>query len=411
MQKKNLKMLGYAMIAVIALGAGVYYSMLTQVTNDHFLETSVLNVLKTVDKSFETDVPPDLAIEDVILEKVQNPGINFNYYKYKATLVVKNYGGTLVNAPVVLHGDTNQKYSFVRNTTKGFYLQKNGTYIIRDYDVLFDGNYNGGKITLTIDVKDKVDSNLANNSISTTVLELPPKIKDISLNGISDEKSFTVGFEKNPNFEKYNFEIVTKRQYDFPADQLKYAETSGSGHVYGYYRAPNNSDIVTSTDWQKITDLSKGDISVKFTEDPFSDVDEHYMYLKATNPETGYYVVSNIIKFPRYSALTYGDFAKIFADYTGNDVTNNAALYSEYNPAKTISRGEVLKTVLNTAKVNLATNSLDNHFQDVTVQDTLYPYAEALYDKGLWGTFGYRLNPEFPATSDYMEYLLYSFGL
>lgn len=408
MRKKNFKTLIYVVIASLCLGGGIYYSMLKN-TNDDFLETSVLTILNAVNEKFETDVPADLAIEDVTLEKIHDPTSSFNYYKYKATMVVKNYGGTLVNAKVVLNGGDNQRHSFVRNTSKGFYLQNNGIYTISDYDVIFDGRYNGGKITLTIDVKDKPEVNPGNNSVTFSILEFPPKIKDIALKNISDDKSFVIDFQSDPDFKNYNFEILTTRQYSFPEDELKYAETSGAGHVYGYYRAQNNSDIVNSRSWQNIQSLSKDVSQIKFTENPFTDIDEHYLYLKAVNPENGYYVVSNIVKFPRYAELTYSDFAEIFMEYTGASVANSSALYGAYLPNKIITRGEVLKSVLDAYELSIPRYTGDNYFEDISSENTLYPYAAVIYKRGLWHIFGYRLNPESSATIDYLKYLIYAY--
>ena len=368
MQKKNLKMLVYALIAAICLSGGVYFSTLEK-SNENFLETSVLTILKAVNEDLSTYTPPDLAIEDVVFEKVHDPTSDFNYYKYKADVTIKNYGGTLVNANVILHGDDGQKHSFIRNTSKGFYLQKNGVYVVRDYDVIFDGNYNGGKITLTVDVKDQNDLNLVNNGFTVDVFELPPKVKDISLKRISGENSFVIEFENNQNLKNSNFEIFTTRQYNFPKDSLKYAEVAGNGHVYSYYRTQNNSDIVLSRNWQKISSFLDDELSVKFSENPFTDIDDHYLYLKATSPKNGNYMISNVIKFPRYLELNYGDFSGTFAEYTGTVVANNATLYGDVSPEKIVTRGDVLKTVLDSLNVNISTETKENHFQDVSYEN------------------------------------------
>ena len=407
MQKRNYKTLIYALIAALCLSGGIYYSILKS-TNNSFLQTSVLTILKAVNQDFETDVPPDLAITDVSFEKIYDPTPSFNYYKYKVDLVVKNYGGTLVNANVVVSGDHNQKASFIRNTTNGFYLQKDGTYVISGYEMLFDGNYNGGKITLTVDVKDKADSNLLNNSASIDLLELPPKLRDIYLSGISDEKTFLITFENNSAFKDYDFDIFTTRMYSFPEDTLKYAETSGFGKSYGYYRTQNNNDIITSENWQKL-DPDTENLSVKFTEDLFSDFDEHYLYLKATNKDNGFYVFSNVIKFPRYTELTYEDFVQYFTEYTGKDVSSTSVLYGNYLPKKTVNRGDVLRAIIDSHGMKLSRETGEQYFEDISLENVLYPYSLSLHDKSLWKTFGYKFNPDFPATLDYLKYLIYAY--
>jgi len=408
MSNKNFKVLVYALIAALFLSGGIYYSVLKS-SNPSFLKTSVLTILKAVDENFETDVPPDLAITDVSFEKIYDPTPSFNYYKYKVNLTVKNYGGTLVNANVVVGGDHDQKSSFVKNTTKGFYLQKGGTYVISGYEMLFDGNYNGGQIVLTVDVKDKTDSNLLNNSATVNLLEFPPKVRDISLSKINDDKTFSLSFDERQNLDNYDFEIYTTRQYYFPADSLKYAETYGLGKVYGYYRTQNNSDIVKANSWQKIaTDKKK--MTVKFIDNLFDDNDEHYLYVKATDKENGFYVISNVIKFPRYTELTYDDFIEYFSGYTGLDASGTSVMLGNYLSKKIVNRGDVLRMMLDSYQIKLSREAPgEQYFEDILPESVLYPYSLVLYDMGLWKTFGRELHADSPATVDYLKYLVYAY--
>lgn len=407
MQRRNIKTLIYLLIAGLCFVGSIYYSM-NKSAKTNFLQTSVLPVLEALSQDYAPSIPIDLAITDVAFEKTYDPTPDFNYYKYKVDLTVKNYGGNLVNAKVVVSGDHNQKAKFIQNTTKGFYLQKDGTYVIRGYEVIFDGNYNGGQITLNIDAKNRTDFDLKNNSVSIYFLEFPPKINEISLKGISNDKSFLMTFANKEDFANYNFEAFITRDYSFPDDSLKYAETYGLGKVYGYYRTQNNSDILNSKKWQTV-EVDRDELSIKFTEDLFTDIEDRYLYLKATNEQNGFYVFSNVIKFPRYSELSYEDFIKYLTDYAGLNVAASGALNGDYSLGKTMNRGDVLQTVIDSHKIKLSRTVGDQYFEDISPESHLYPYSVALEDKNLWKTFGYKFNPEFPATIDYLKYLVYEY--
>jgi hypothetical protein len=409
MKKQNIKTLVYATIAGICLGGGVYFSILNTPSDKTFMETSVLTILKAINQDLAVDAPADLEITDVTLRKVYDPMPSFNYYKYLADITVSNNGGTLVNANVVIKGDNNQKSNFVRNTTKGFYLQKGGSYVIRDYEVLFDGDYNGGKINLTVEATDKPDTNLKNNSYAVNIFELPAKIKAIELSAINDDKSFVVNFDKSSAFDKYSLKMLTTRQYNFPEDTLKYAEVYGLGHVYGYYKTRISSDIAQSTSWQEINTFAKDKPAVKFTENSFEDADEHYLFIKSVNPENGYYVVSDIVKFPRYKEIVRNDFAKTLAEYTGTTSANDSVVFEDVNPEKPVTRGEVLKTVLDHYKTNVGNIGEASSFEDIQKENSIFPYAEALYGKDLADTFGHFFRPNLPATKDYLKFLIQHF--
>lgn len=428
MQDKNVKNLIYALVALISLTAGIYFLMPR--TNNQFMETSVLTVLKAINHDLGTDEQPDLAIDSVSLQKISDPSPDFNYYKFNATVTIRNLGGTLSNSTVVIHGDDKQKYEFVRNTKGGFYLQKNGLFTIKNYEVLSDGNYNGGKVTLTIDVKDKQDSFISNNTYNVDLFEFPPaKIKSTGLKGISDDNSFVLNFDREPQDENLNFEIYTTKAFNIPESDLKYAEIYSNGKVYGYYRIKNSLDVINSKDWQKINDVQQDNLSVKFAQNPFDDIDEHYLYLKATDPKTGNYKVSNIIKLPRYKELTKDDFINYMVEYTGKNVVDKGIVYykdvagddtydtqvqSLYNSKmdsltdseNQITRGDVLKTVMDFYNIPLSTLSKNAHFEDVSSKHPLYPYAETLYATGKWYVFGYTLNLDAPATKDFLDYLI-----
>lgn len=407
MRKEKIKTFVYIFIASLCFVGSLFYSI-NKDTKDEFLQTSVLTILKSVNDELKPSAPIDLAITDVNFEKIYDPTPTFNYYKYSVDLTVKNNGATLVNANVVISGDHNQKSQFVRNTKKGFYLQKDGIYVIKGYEVIFDGNFNGGSIALNIDAKDRTDIDLSNNFVNVDFVEFPPKLSDVSLKEITDDKSFVITFENEKDFENYKFEAFVSGDYSFPEDSLKYAEVYGLGKVYGYYRTQNNGDILSSKKWQNIS-VDKDDLTVKFSENLFSDLTERYLYLKATDKKTGFYLFSNVIKFPGYHELSAEDLVKFFDEDESLEMAVSGYLNRDYSLAKTVTRGEALKIVSDSLNIKLPRDIDSQYFEDISPENYLYPYSVGLKDKNLWKTFGNKFNPNSPATIDYLKYLVYEY--
>lgn len=399
-----------------------------------FLETSFVSILKNAAEENSAQ-PPDFGIENVSLKKISGPTDRFNYYKYSATVVIKNYGGNVKNAKLTLQAGDDQKYIFVKNDVDGFSLRKNQNYIVEGYDVLFDGNYNGGKITLEIKSTDSQDYYAGNNKYDVEIFELPPKIEALGVEKILDDGTFVLDFEpRSPELNINGFEIYATDSIGTEEYEEKYAETSDKdGKIYGYHRIKNSSDILKSERFKlkPAEGLSAG--LVKFEDDPFEDEATHFIYVRSTNLETGYYAVSNILKFSPQKNLDRAAFAKLFVDYADipvfddgenyfDDVSPDAwyspyakTLYNlgliknntyKFNPDNPITRGEVLRVVLDYFDVDLAAASGGSHFQDITSDNYLYPYVEALSATGNGGVFNEIFNPNSVATKNYLKYLI-----
>ncbi len=399
-----------------------------------FLETSFVSILRTAAEENNVQ-PPDFGIENVSLKKISDPTDRFEFYKYYATVVIKKHGGNVKNAKLTLQAGDEQQYIFVKNDVEGFSLRKNQNYIVEGYDVLFDGNYNGGKITLEIKSTDNQDYYSGNNKYEVDIFEMPAKIEALGVEKILNDGTFVLDFEpRSPELSVNGFEVYASDAVDSQEYEEKYAETiDGDGGIYGYHRIKNSPDILKNENFNLKPTNDPDTRLVKFSDDPFEDETTHFIYVRSTNPENGYYAVSNIIKFSPQKNLDRAAFAKLFVDYSEiqifddgenyfDDVSVDAwygpyakTLYNlglikndtyKYNPDNPITRGEVLRVVLDYFDVDLVAVSGGPHFQDITSDNYLYPYVEALSATGNGAVFGETFNANAVATKNYLKYLI-----
>lgn len=430
--KKNLFI--YAVI-----GLASFYAMSNAEVPDgdfKFLETSLVSMLENVaeDRKFE---PVDLGIQNVTLKKISEPTQEFNYYKYVANIVVKNHGGELKNGQLTLQAGEHQKHNFVKNDTEGFSLAKGQSYIIENYEILFDGNYNGGKLTVEIKLSEKADYFDENNRFEVSIFELAPKIQSLSIVGIQEDGTMRLDFDTLDYTVSTNgFEVYKSEALSFEESDSKYAEVSSDDKTYGYYRIRNSEELLKNGDWSLVQGSDKNPHSIKFAENPFEDAVAHYIYLKSTNPENGDYVVSNIIELVPQKELNRATFARFFVEYTGVNLIDDGTNYFEdvsedswYSPyAKTLyklglikidefrfkpespmTRGDALRVVMDYFDVDLADTGDIQPFQDVTQDDTLFPYLKALFASGRAGVFAENFHHNQPITKNYLKYLIYEY--
>lgn len=399
----------------------------------NFLETSFLNIMQKVSEESKL-APPDLSIESVSLRKISDPSKDFNYYKYYANILVRNYGGDIENAKVVLSGDNDQKNIFLKNDGQGLSLKQGQNFIADKYEVLFDGNYNGGTITLNIDLKDQKDYYLDNNSYPVDVFELPVKIDSVELKGISEDGEFDIDYSPSNFYLSTDaFKIYTSDSLVTEDNDARYNEISVSDKIYGYDRIKSSKKNINDESWKQLTSSEQKNHKVKFSSTPFEDEMAHFAYVKAVNAENGYYAVSNILRFGPQKTMSRAEFAKLFADYANiplynkgeisfQDVNTNdwyapyaqtlynlGLLDSEnfyFNPKDTINRSAVLRVAMDYFDVDLSGPTSNSRFEDISQDDFIFPYTQALSVSGKGGVFGDNFNPEMPATRNYMKYLI-----
>lgn len=400
------------------------------------LETSILSMLQKVAEKNALD-PSDLAIEKVTLKKSANPTADFNYYKFKATIILHNYGGKIRNEQVAIRAYPDQKNLLIKNTQEGFSLLKDGTYIIRNYEVLMDSDYNGGEFTFKIEILGEEELSLENNVFKTEVFEGPAKIENIAVKDIKSDGSIELSFDaKKIMLRKHRFEFAMADTVLFSGKEINYNERSSGEKIFRYYIMKN--DLKDLKGEFVVKEILKTDNPlVKFSDDPYSDSSDHFVYVKAINPENGFYAVSDVLRFAYSEEMTRAEFAKIFVDileipiydegltnYEDLQVQEWYAPYvqtlynlgllntntASFSPDEKVSRGEVLRVVFDYLDVDLEIADGGKHFRDVEESHQLYPYVEALFASGKAKGIKEIFNPGASATKDFLNYLIYEYS-
>jgi|GEM_PF-1425771 len=422
--------LALVLVAVSIIG-GVFVNNALNKSDYNIINTSVLGVLKA---TYEDLAPsaPDLSIVNVVLNKESDPTPDLNYYKYKASIVVKNNGGRLINSRVLLHGDGTQKNVAVRNTDYGFSLAKDATYIIKDYDVIFDGNYNGGDVPLYLDIADKTDADNTNNVFVSKIFEGPGKIKDIFISDISPDGKVELNFNDNKyTIKKHNFELWRKDDVLIENDNGKYFENTAFSTPIGYHVYENSAKNL-DTDFTRDGRSEENSHYVKFSEHPYGATNNHYVFIKATNPDNGYYSVSDVVAVGPQQEMNRAEFMKAFVDYLKIPLSKNEVLsytdvspdqwYAPYvqtvynlgllntsalsfSPERKITRGDVLKMVMDYFEADLTQNT-EKHFKDVDENSPVYSYVQSFLAEGKAEGLGVKLSPDLPATQDFVKNII-----
>jgi hypothetical protein len=401
--------------------------------NPQFLQSSLLSMFQDIKTQAELSAaPPDLAIDKITYQKIADPNDDFNYFKFKATVVLKNHGGDLTNAKVTLSTDNPQKYSFVKNAETGFYLKRSHNHIIRDFEFLLPGDYNFSQINFSLNITDQEDSNPLNNSYLLSVFDMPAKISSIKLDELAEDNTFVLDFDFPERYnDGHDFKIMINDNLKIEKDDLLYAEVLSEDNVYGYYRVKNTEEIFNADSWTEVDVDGKDFHYFKFSDDPFADQREHYLYIKAE--KDGNVGMSNVLKFIPQEKINRGEFAEIFVeradmvlddegvnlfddidpaqDFFGHVQTlSNLGLIEanngQYLPEATISRGEVIKPILDYFDVDLNIGNGAPHFEDVDEEDMNYVFVESLYASKAGSVFPSKMNTNIPATKAYLEYLI-----
>jgi hypothetical protein len=423
---KNKKLIIFLIsILIIALSSAVLF---LEKNNFKILETSILSILRNVAEQNKPE-PPDIGIDSVVVKKISDPTEDFNYYKYKSTIILHNYGGNLKDARVILHAGKNQKHTLVKNTDEGFTLLKDESYIIRNYEFVFDGRYNGGVLPITVDLVDGTDYYEENDEFVVKIFAEDAKIESISLDEILDDGTLVLDFNSIPfTIRKHDFEILTGNSAIYDEADARYDEIYTLDEMYGYYRIKNSlANVNTGFDSRAVSELEAHFV------DSSLDEEFRYAFVKATNPETGNYAVSNMLMFPPKETMNKAEFAKIFIDQAEIEIFDEGIAYFEdisntewyypyvqtlynlgltdtysyqYYPDDLITRGEILKIIMDYYDVDLVIEDNDFYFEDMSEDHSLYPYIQALKANAKGEVFEEYFYADGEASKNYLNYLI-----
>lgn len=432
---KNKKVIIYALTALLVFSVSFY---LLQRSNYDQLRASVIDILEDMIKD-SLPLAPDLEIESVYLSKTKNPTYDFNYYKYDATVIIANHGGDLLNSVTKISAGDTQEHKFVKNNETGFSLKAGEKYILKNYEVIFDGKYNGGEITFTLETTSKYqkDSNSKNDTYTAKILEEPARIENIGIKEILDDGTIVLNFEPTYYYlNENNFEVLVSSNAEVSEDDLKYAEIEKDGNIYEYYRTKNSADILANKNFQG-TSLNFSDAHfVKFGNDPFVAEKTYYLYIKGINPETKNYIFSNVLVFPAQEKLNRAEFAKIFVEETGapifddgemlfEDIEQNAwylpyveTVYNlglfggltekQFNPDQSLTRGEALKIVMDYYDSDLRI-SKEQKYQDIDADNDFAPYVGSFSESGKDSFMGENFYPDLPCGKNFLKNLIHGY--
>lgn len=426
----NRKTLVYLLSGLIALV--IVTNLFFGAANVKILETSVLSILQNLAEK-NAPIPADLSIENVVLRKVASPSKKFNYYKYNATIVVSNNGGSLKNGRVLLSSGREQKYTLVKNTDQGFSLKGGEKYIIRNYEIVFDGNYNGGELEIKIEVVDSVDTKKENDIYKLVIFESEPKISDIKVKEILPDGTVLIDFNAIPfSKREHEYYLMTAESLAFDAKDARYAEIETEKNIYGYARIRNSIANINAGFEEESLSIDEAR-EINFSKNPLNFDGEFYVFLKAVDPTSGNYAISNVLRFGQQSALTKAEALNFFIEYADiQPATSGEVPYEDvkledwfyfhvltfhnlglldldavnFYPGNPMTRAASLALVMKYFDVDLGVSNAGPHFSDVDETHYLYPYVEGLLLFGNSVSFGEKFYPEKSTTKDFLKYLI-----
>ncbi len=431
--KHNSSLLNGLLYGLASLVAVVLIaSVANGVSNGNMFKGSVLSLFNKIGLTDFDHARPDVGIEYVSLRKTTNPSDSFDYYKYQATLVVRNYGEVLTNGSLVISAGENQKTAFVRNGLDGLTLAKGETFIFEDYEVLIDGKLNYSTIEFEIDLKDQKDGNNDNDSYSLDVFETPVRIESLDVSSFKDgvlEFSYDVSDGYEDLINEMGVEICLVDEDIFEEDAKKYAELLTSENVFSYYKLKADKDLWLH-EWFSCEDFEEASLEI--------DTDTGFgFYLKAAGDGENEFAASNFLYIPVQDSLNRAEFTKLFTEYTGLGTYKDGRMYYEdvaeedwyfpyvqtmfnygllednieyqFLPAEIMTRQEVLETVLNYFDADLYLEEGSPHFYDVPEDSPYFYFAEFLHSSGKAKTLGIYLHPDKPLSSYFLKYLINEF--
>ena len=450
---KNKK---YLLISLLALIVTVGFSYDFINSGDLKVNGFKANVLASLnDYVFGVDKnSPDVGITNVYVTKLENPKKDFPYYRYKATVSLRNYGGVYDDASLILNAGERQKTAFVRNSIEGFKLGKGEIFVFEDYELLVDAKANYGKFTFELESKNHGDNNPDNNSFIVDVFEEPARLgtlsvkdfdgKNVALESLFDMDSTDI--LDNSTKEICSFDTA----YTDVAGEGRYAETDTVTDVFSYYKFKTSKDLLLNENLncEKIVDVKSGEeFGVKYSEN-------RVYFLMANVGDSGdegedgnegedeeLFAFSNAVYLPRQEFMTKQEFAKLFIELAEVAQTSGNQYYSDvdsdskyapyiqtmydngltyesmqledksfsFDPEKVVTRADVLEPLLNYFDIDLVEGDGAPHFSDVKNSSRNYYFVEAIYADGKGHAFSQKFSPEKKASTEFLKYLINEF--
>jgi len=434
---KNINKFAVVVVAMMAL------VIMGKSLDSTTFQSSVLSLFNKIGLTDYKEEYPDLGIEKITLTKILEPKSDFNYYKYKATIVLKNYGELLTKATVVISSGEGQKKAFVRNELYGLTLVKGESFIFDDYEVMMSGDVNYKNFKFEIDIKDEKDKDSNNNYLFVSALEEPMKFSSFDVSSYDGGDGFYFGYDlekgREEALDNMNLQICVATDFDgLKAEDLRYAETPYGDSVYSYYKSKIDSDLISSEKF-KCEDASKERGGMRVF-DSLDTEHEYAVYLRAFvegGEVSETFSLSNLVYLPKISMLTNAEFVREFVRETGMpmDPTGlvvfqdlkgdesfipelktmfNRGLISEntdfrFHADDVVYRRDLLEPLLNYFDAELIVDDGAPHFADVSHDSDDYYFVEAMYAAKVGQNLGIHFNAGKEASTYLLKYLIDEF--
>ncbi len=383
---------------ILGMSAGGYYLMPSP--DYSLMHASLFNIYNKIAEESKLP-PPDLAIIDVEIKKIDGPKDYFNSYRYAAEIKLKNYGGEVKKGEIIIKSAGRPEVSLGED----FKMVEGGGYLVKDLEFFFDADYNFGEIPIEVELRGGKERELENNIYLIDISEMPAKIE------VKPEDLF------KGNLADLGEGVEIFVNDSVPARQVEYGELTVDDEVISYHKIQNTRAIIDAKGWKKV---------------PHYD-GEGYVYLGKKDPETGSIAVSDVWSFSEEKPLSRGGFAKIFVEATGERVDAEGLKYFEdveadseyapyvqtlynlgliggesgfYSPDEPMSRGEALRIVMDYFDVDLFTETQEGEVGGVEEDYEFYPYVAAVYARGEGEFFTNPFEPEKQATEEFIKTLI-----
>jgi hypothetical protein len=135
-----------SLLMILAMSAGGYYLMPR--ADYSLMHASLFNIYNKIAEESKLP-PPDLAVINVELKKIEGPKDYFNSYRYAAEIKLKNYGGEVRKGEIIIKSAGRPEVSLGED----FKMAEGGGYLVKDLEVFFDANYNFGEIPIEVELR------------------------------------------------------------------------------------------------------------------------------------------------------------------------------------------------------------------------------------------------------------------
>lgn len=360
------------------------------------LATSLLTPMKEI-AAERSGMLADLAIEDVVLDLVSEPKEFFDFYRYEADVLLKNDGGNLKKAQVVLALEDSDEEMVLND----FDLAAGENFLIEDFEILLPGDLNFQTLRLTASITGAKEKFTANNIYETEVYGLAKKL-EINVDLLKEARSegWEIWYSENvPVRDEIYFESLEGdlvKSYGLIPMTKEIFEGNGFERISGYQNQEGFFFLREETEnGDKVSDVLHLEENELLMRRDFARILVEGLNLDLAKPE---------VEFLSDVGLDDPDAAMIYAIYGLGILSDEEGFF---RPEALVTRGEVLKAVLDYFDTEiLLDEEAENRFVDIEEDSEIYPYLQVLMRSESVEGFGEEFSPDSAATNGFLKFLI-----